>query len=57
MVRYTCNKDKYNETGRKETTMKALDLNELYNVPARMEDIPLYVKKEDKKRRHSSLRV
>ena len=29
--------------------MKALDLNELYNVPARMEDIPLYVKKEDKK--------
>ena len=29
--------------------MKALELNELYNVPARMEDIPLYVKKEDKK--------
>ena len=29
--------------------MKALDLNELYNVPARIEDIPLYVKKEDKK--------
>lgn len=29
--------------------MKALDLNELYNVPARMQDIPLYVKKEDKK--------
>ena len=29
--------------------MKALDLNEMYDVPARMEDIPLYVKKEDKK--------
>ena len=29
--------------------MKALYLSELYNVPARMEDIPLYVKKEDKK--------
>lgn len=29
--------------------MKALDLNELYNVMARMECIPLYVKKEDKK--------
>lgn len=29
--------------------MKALDLNKLYNVPARMLNIPLYVKKEDKK--------
>ena len=28
--------------------MEALDLNELYNVPARKEDIPLCVKKEDK---------
>ena len=27
--------------------MKALDMKELYNIPARMEDIPLYVKKED----------
>ena len=27
--------------------MKALDLSEMYNVPARMKDIPLYVKKED----------
>ena len=27
--------------------MKALDLSELYNVLARMEDIPLYVKRED----------
>ena len=27
--------------------MKALDLNELYNIPARIQDIPLYVKKED----------
>lgn len=27
--------------------MKALDLNELYNVPARMLDIPFYVKRED----------
>lgn len=27
--------------------MKALNLNELYNIPARMEDIPSYVKKED----------
>lgn len=29
--------------------MKALDFKELYNVPARIPDIPLYVKKEDKK--------
>jgi hypothetical protein len=27
--------------------MKALDLKELYTVPAKMEDIPLYVKAED----------
>ena len=27
--------------------MKALNLEELYNIPARMKDIPLYVKKED----------
>ena len=27
--------------------MKVLNLKELYNIPARMEDIPLYVKKED----------
>lgn len=30
--------------------MKALNFDELYNVPARMEDIPLYVKKEDEER-------
>ena len=29
--------------------MKALNVEELYNIPARMEDIPLYVKKEDEK--------
>lgn len=29
--------------------MKALYLSELYNVPARMIDIPLYVKNEDEK--------
>lgn len=29
--------------------MKALNLEELYNIPAKMEYIPLYVKKEDKK--------
>lgn len=28
--------------------MKALNVEELYTIPARMEDIPLYVKKEDK---------
>lgn len=28
--------------------MKALNVEELYNIPARMEDIPLYLKKEDK---------
>lgn len=27
--------------------MKALDLKELYTVPAKMEDMPLYVKAED----------
>lgn len=27
--------------------MKALNVEEMYNIPARMEDIPLYVKKED----------
>lgn len=27
--------------------MKALNIEELYNIPARMENIPLYVKKED----------
>lgn len=27
--------------------MKTLDLDKLYTVPAKMEDIPLYVKKED----------
>ena len=27
--------------------MKTLDMKELCNIPARMEDIPLYVKKED----------
>ena len=27
--------------------MKALNFEEMYNIPARMEDIPLYVKKED----------
>ncbi len=27
--------------------MKALNFEELYTIPARMEDIPLYVKKED----------
>lgn len=27
--------------------MKALHFDELYNIPARMEDIPLYVKSED----------
>ena len=29
--------------------MKALEINELYNVTARMVDIQLYLKKEDKK--------
>lgn len=29
--------------------MKALDFDELYNIPARMDDIPLFVKKEDEK--------
>lgn len=29
--------------------MKALDFDKLYNVQARMQNIPLYVKKEDKK--------
>ena len=27
--------------------MKALNFDELHNIPARMEDIPLYVKSED----------
>ena len=27
--------------------MKTLNFDELYNIPARMEDIPLYVKSED----------
>ena len=27
--------------------MKALNFDELYRIPAKMEDIPLYVKKED----------
>ena len=29
--------------------MKTLNFDELYTIPARMEDIPLYVKKEDEK--------
>lgn len=30
-----------------EKTMKALNIDKLYSIPARIEDIPLYVKSED----------
>ena len=34
----------YRRNGQKGINMKALNLEELYDIPARMEDIPLYVK-------------
>lgn len=37
----------YYEKKVKEKNMKALNFDDLYNIPARMEDIPLYVKSED----------